>query len=201
MMGVRFSLFPMRDDFVPVILRAVDNLDRLGVEAEVDDVSTCLAGEEPNLWEAVRVAFGRAASSDAHVVLSATFSAGCPGEPEGDICVPRAYDGPTGGDAGWSPEANDLPDRISAQFALYPLGATGYMDTIYAEIERAKAAGVTVVSRHFCTHLYGSGEQVFDVMRSAFSATRTVATHVVMTATVSANSPSLSGTATSGGGA
>jgi len=201
MMGVRFSLFPMRDDFAPVILGAVDNLDQLGVEAEVDDVSTCLVGEEPNLWEAVRVAFSRAAASGAHVVLSATFSAGCPGEPEGDICVPRAYAGPAGGDAGWSPEAHELPERISAQFALYPLGATGYMDTIYAEIERAKAAGVKVVSRHFCTHLYGSGEQVFDVLRSAFTETRTVATHVVMTATVSANSPSLSIPAASGGGA
>jgi len=199
MMGIRFSLYPMRDDFASLILGAVDNLDQLGVEAEVDDVSTCLVGEEPHLWEAVRVAFGRAAASGAHVVLSATFSAGCPGEPEGDICVPRAYAGPTGGDAGWSPEAHDLPDRISAQFALYPLGASGYMDTIYAEIERSKATGVTVVSRHFCTHLYGSGEQVFDVMRRAFTETRTVAMHVVMTATVAANSPSLSRPATTGG--
>ena len=201
MMGVRFSLFPMRHDFVPLILGAVDGLDQLGVESEVDDVSTCMVGEEPNLWEAVRVAFGRAAASGAHVVLSATFSAGCPGEPEGDICVPRAYDGPTGGDTGWSSEAHALPERLSAQFALYPLGATGYMDTIYAEIERAKAAGVTVVSRHFCTHLYGNGAEVFDVMRSAFTETRTVATHVVMTATVSANSPSLSRAGTSGGAA
>ncbi len=31
MIGVRFSLYPMRDDFVPLILEAVKDLDRLGV--------------------------------------------------------------------------------------------------------------------------------------------------------------------------
>lgn len=191
MMGIRFSLYPMRDDFVPLIVGAVAGLDRFGVEVEVDDVSTCLVGEEPNLWEAARVAFGRAAASGAHVVLSATFSAGCPGEPAGDVCVPRAYAGPTGGEEGWSPEAHDLPGRVSAQFALYPLGTGAYMDAIYAEIARAKDGEVRVVGRHFCTHLYGSGGAVFALLRRAFAATRGAATHVVMTATVSANSPSL----------
>jgi len=192
MIGIRFSLYPMRDDFVPLILAAVKDLDRLGVEVEVDDVSTCLLGEEPHLFEALRVAFGRLARSGAHVVLSATFSAGCPGEPDGDVCVPRAYNGPSGGEEGWSEEAYRLPDRVSAQFALYPLGLSGYMDAIYSEIERAKQAGVVnVVGRHFCTHLYGPGGAVFDVLRLAFTETRAHATHSVMTVTLAANSPSL----------
>src|SRR5438552_1530114 len=152
MIGVRFSLYPMRDDFVPLILSAVEGLDRLGVEVEIDDVSTCLLGEEPNLFEALRVAFGRAACTGAHVVLSASFSAGCPGEPEGDVCVPRAYDGPSGGEEGWSEEAYRMPELVSAQFALYPLGVSGYMDAIYAEIDSARRAGVgKVVGRHLCT--------------------------------------------------
>jgi hypothetical protein len=192
MIGVRFSLYPMRDDFVPLILGAVDGLARLGVEVEVDDVSTCLLGEEPNLFEALRVAFGRVACTGAHVVLTATFSAGCPGEPEGDVCVPRAYDGPSGGEEGWSDEAYRLPGSVSAQFALYPLGTAGYMDAIYSEIDRARREGtVRVVSRHFCTHLYGPGGAVFDLVRRAFAETRTQATHSVMTLSLSANSPSL----------
>ncbi len=192
MIGVRFSIYPMRDDFVPLILGAVKDLDHLGVQVEVDDVSTCLIGEEPNLFEALRVAFGRAACDGTHVVLNATFSAGCPGEPEGDVCVPRAYQGPSGGEEGWSREAYDLPLYVAAQFALYPLGSTEYMDAIYGEIERARQAGaVRVVGRHFCTHLYGPCGAVFDVMRRAFAETRERATHSVMTLTVSANSPSL----------
>jgi hypothetical protein len=126
------------------------------------------------------------------VVLSATFSAGCPGEPEGDVCVPRAYEGPSGGEEGWSEEAYRLPEQVAAQFALYPLGEPGYMDAIYGEIDRAKHDGVVrVVSRHFCTHLYGSGGAVFDLVRRAFAETRTQATHSVMTLTLSANSPSV----------
>ena len=191
MIGVRFSLYPMTDRFVPVILGAVDGLDRLGVEVEVDDVSTCLLGEEPSLFEALRVAFGRAAASGEHVVLNATFSAGCPGEPEGDVCVPRAYAGPSGGEEGWSTEAYTLPGLVAAQFALYPLGADAYMDTIYTEIERARQAGVKVVGRHFCTHLYGEGGEVFDVLRRSFAEARQHATHTVMTVALAANSPSL----------
>lgn len=177
MIGVRFSLYPLRDDVVPLILTAVDRLDRFGVEVETDDVSTCLLGAEPRLFEALRVAFGRAVCDEAHVALVATFSAGCPGEPAGDVCVPRAYTGPAGGEEGWSPEAYRLPERLSAQFALYPLGAADYMDTIYKQIERAKGAGVRVVGRHFCTHLYGSGEEVFAALRDAFAAARARAAH------------------------
>ena len=157
---------------------------------ETDDVSTCLLGAEPHLFEALRVAFGRAASSGAHVALTATFSVGCPGEPEGDICVPRADEAPSGGEDGWSAQAYTLPERVAAQFALYPLGTTTYMDTIYAEIERARRSGVTVVGRHFCTQLSGAGTEVFDVLRHAFAAARAQATHVVMTVTLTANSPS-----------
>jgi hypothetical protein len=105
--------------------------------------------------------------------------------------VPRAYEGPSGGEESWSEEAYQLPDTVSAQFALYPLGVTTYMDAIYGEIERAKQAGVVkVVGRHFCTQLYGPGGAVFDVLRRAFAETRMQATHSVMTVTVSANSPS-----------
>jgi len=32
MIGVRFSLFPLRDDFVPIILDAVNGIEALGVD-------------------------------------------------------------------------------------------------------------------------------------------------------------------------
>ncbi len=188
MIGIRFSLHPMRDDFVPLILDAVRDLPALGLEMETDDVSTCLLGEEPTIWEALRVTFRRAVASGVHVVLNATVSAGCPGEPDGDVCVPRAYAGPLGGDHGWSREAYGI-GPVSVQFALYPLGVPDYMEAIYDEIERARSAGVRVVGRHFCTHLYGPGDVVFETLRRAFQEAQRRATHVVMTVALSANSP------------
>lgn len=194
MIGVRFSLYPMTDAFVPVILDAVQGLDRLGLEVEVDDVSTCLMGEEPQLFEALRVAFGRAARTGTHVVMVASFSAGCPGEPEGDVCAPRhvtlAELAQEQGTDNWVAEAYDLPEQVACQFALYPLGIEHYMDVIYREIGGTKEAPVRSRGRHFATHLAGDGGAVFDALRTAFRNTRRDAAHVVMTATISANSPS-----------
>ena len=194
MIGVRFSLYPMTDAFVPVILDAVQGLDRLGLEVEVDDVSTCLMGEEPQLFEALRVAFGRAARTGTHVVMVTSFSAGCPGEPEGDVCAPRhvtlAELAQEQGADDWVAEAYDLPERVACQFALYPLGIEHYMEVIYREIGEAKTAPVHSRGRHFATHLAGDGAAVFDALRTAFRNARRDAAHVVMTATISANSPS-----------
>ena len=194
MIGVRFSLYPMTDGFVPVILDAVRDLDRLGLEVEVDDVSTCLMGEEPQLFEALRVAFGRAARTGTHVVMVTSFSAGCPGEPESDVCAPRhvtlAELAQEQGADDWVAEAYDLPERVACQFALYPLGIEHYMEVIYREIGEAKTAPVSAGGRHFATHLAGDGAAVFDALRTAFRNARRDAAHVVMTATISANSPS-----------
>ncbi len=194
MIGVRFSLYPMTDAFVPVILDAVQDLDRLGLEVEVDDVSTCLMGEEPQLFEALRVAFGRAARTGKHVVMVASFSAGCPGEPEGDVCVPRhitlAELAQDQVEDGWVAAAYDLPERVACQFALYPLGIEHYMEVVYREIGVTKETPVRSRGRHFVTHLAGDGGAVFDALRTAFRNTRRDAAHVVMTATISANSPS-----------
>ena len=194
MIGVRFSLHPMTDAFVPVILDAVQGLDRLGLEVEVDDISTCLMGEEPQLFEALRVAFGRAARTGTHVVMVTSFSAGCPGEPEGDVCAPRhvtlAELAQDQGADDWVAAAYDLPEQVACQFALYPLGIEHYMDVIYREIGVTKAAPVRSRGRHFATHLAGDGAAVFDALRTAFRNARRDAAHVVMTATISANSPS-----------
>ena len=123
-----------------------------------------------------------------------SFSAGCPGEPEGDVCAPRhvtlAELAQEQGADDWVAEAYDLPERVACQFALYPLGIEHYMEVIYREIGMTKAAPVHSRGRHFATHLAGDGGAVFDTLRTAFRNARRDAAHVVMTATISANSPS-----------
>jgi len=188
MSSVRFSLYPLREDFVPLILDAIDGLARFDIGVETDDLSTYLAGDESTLFEAVRASFGRVARSGAPLVLRATFSTESPVEPARDTRAPHADDESSGGVGSW------LPERVNAQFALYPLGADTYQDTdraaIDSAIERARGANVRVVERPLCTHLYGRGDAVFDVLRSAFTTARTGAMHTVMTITVAANGPS-----------
>ncbi|MEX2356461.1 MAG: YkoF family thiamine/hydroxymethylpyrimidine-binding protein [Thermaerobacterales bacterium] len=74
--GCRFSLYPMTDGFVPVILNAVKTLDEPGIEVQTDDVSTCLVGDEGRIFAALQRCLARAAASGDHVVMNATFSKG-----------------------------------------------------------------------------------------------------------------------------
>jgi len=192
MIDIRFSLYPLREDFVPLILGAIDGLDRFGVERETDDVSTLLTGAEPAVFAAVRVAFGRVASSGAPVALRGTLLAGesgALGASGGDAGAGGGGDDLLGGEEGWPPEAYGLPERVSAQFALYPLGTDATPDAVHAAIERARRAGITVVERPLCTHLYGRGADVFDALRDAFAAARSRAPHVAMTIALVANGP------------
>jgi uncharacterized protein YqgV (UPF0045/DUF77 family) len=87
MIGCRFAIYPMRDDFVDVILSAVRDMDTSGMTVRTDALGTLLIGEPDRVFAAVRAAFAAAASRGGHVVLSLHLSRGCPGEPD-DYCDP-----------------------------------------------------------------------------------------------------------------
>ena len=74
--GARFSLYPMTDRFVPVILHAIERLRESSLVVETDDVSTFLGGHPETVFAALRRAFARAAGSGEHVVMTALFSYG-----------------------------------------------------------------------------------------------------------------------------
>lgn len=87
MIGCRFSLYPMSDNFVEVILGAVEGLKEPGLSVQTDDVSTCLIGEEDKVFATLEEAFAKAAQASGHLVMVVTLSRGCPGEPDG-YCIP-----------------------------------------------------------------------------------------------------------------
>lgn len=187
--GCQFSLYPMTDRFVDVILDAVKCLqDRDDLRVETDDLSTLVVGPVEPMFAAVEEAFLAAAAQADHVVLNATFSRGCPGEPDDPICTPEAAtESPvtTAAPAAIAPVGVD----VAAQFSLYPLGIPGYMDVIYQEIEAAKQAGTFANGKHFCTRLQGDARRVFATLRAAFDRSAAASGHVVITATVSKGSP------------
>lgn len=187
MIGARFSLYAMSNGFVEQILGALGPLEGAALERETDDVSTYLSGEENALFGALTNVFGAFVGGEDHVAISLLLSRGCPGEPGADICDPVAtasqtaapFDGPGG------------QHPVACQFSLYPLGVSGYMDAIYAEIHAAaEAAGLTVTPQHFCTRLEGPLALVMGQLRTAFDRAAEASAHVVIHATLSANSPS-----------
>ena len=188
--GVRFSLYPNvkgQESLKAAIKTAIAGIKDLGLEVRPDDCSTALLGPEPALFEAMRVAFGRAARVDGEpqVNMICTFSAGCPGEPD-DAPLPERTLGAAGE---WIPDADELPSRVACQYAIYPLGSQSYMETIHEVIALAKRSPAFKpnVKTHFCTMLDGEGGEVFDVLRSSFALARERCGHVVMTATITCN--------------
>ena len=74
--GARFSLYPMTDRYVPVILHAIEGLAETGLDVESDDVSTFLGGDQAAVFAALERAFRRAAQGGDHVVMTVLLSYG-----------------------------------------------------------------------------------------------------------------------------
>lgn len=189
--GTQFSLYPMTDRFVEVILPAVEKLkSRGGLTIETDDLSTLLRGEAAEVFAAIRDAFIAAAASGRHVVANVLVSRGCPGEEQCEA------------DSGTAPREPATPTQLeplvdtprveaAAQYSLYPLGREDYMEQIYQAVAGAKETGTFARSKNFCTRLDGPADKLFQTIYESF--TGAPASHAVIHATVSANSPSRKG--------
>jgi energy-coupling factor transport system substrate-specific component len=191
--GCQFSLYPMSDNFVEVILPAVEAMGRPDdLRIETDDLSTLVVGTPDRVFAAVARAYEAACRAGGHVVLSALFSRGCPGEPDDPICTPEPPSRETG-EAEASGSAV-VPARtgveIDAQFSLYPLGISGYMQTIANAVEGVKARGVFDRSKNFCTRLTGDLADVFAAVEQSFADAARDSGHVVIHLTASKGSPS-----------
>jgi hypothetical protein len=189
----------MSDDFIGIILGAISAIDRWRdrLRIETDDVSTLLVGPPEILFPAMRDLFVAAASTGVHCTLHATVSRGCPGEPDDPMCTPL------GGLASGAPLADRIAaarmgvaaaqvmnQPVAAQFSLYPLGLGHHMDEIYGCIEFLKSSGTFDRSKNFCTKLRGDAGPVFETLSQAFTGFGSLAGHVALDVTLSANSPS-----------
>lgn len=197
--GAQVSLYPMTDDFVRVILGAIEALKpyRPDFRIETDDISTLLVGPPDRLFPAMRDLFLEASRGGTHCVLAATVSRGCPGEPDDPICTPisgTSHDQPLQerivSALAHVNEAVPTGQTVAAQFSLYPLGSGHHMDEIYGCIDFLKHSGVFDRSKNFCTKLRGDAGPVFATLSEAFLRFGAPEGHVALDLKVSANSPS-----------
>ena len=197
--GAQISLYPMTDDCVGVITRALGALDpyRDRLRIETDDISTLLLGPPEVLFPAMRDLFSAAARTGEHCVLSAAISRGCPGEPDDAICNSGHFDGPLAPLADRQAsalaavrEAPDMGVFSVAQLSLYVMGQGNHMDEIYGCIDFLKQSGTFEKSKHFATKLNGDSGALFATLGQAFFRFGPPEGHVTIDLTVSANSPS-----------
>lgn len=197
--GMRFSIHPHCDNFVEVILGALEDADRAGLTdglvAETDEVSTYVgvvdAPAEQRLVVYLAAVIGAASrrSGGGHVVVHVLLSRGCPGEVACDLAVtglPRP--GPV--------EIPATGVQAVAQWSLYPLldggsEAGAHMDHIEAAIGAALARGTAAGAAHYATRLHGDVADVLATAADAWAQVGAQVAHVVCHLTVSVGSPSL----------
>lgn len=200
--GARFSIHPHRDDFVDVILGALDDAAQAGLTdgltLTTDEVSTYVgatsAPAEERLARYLTAVVAAAArrSDGGHVVAHVLLSRGCPGERTCDLSVTRLP----------HPEPVAVePTGVTAvaQWSLYPLLDGGsddgdHMVHIEAAIAAAQQRGTASAAAHYATLLTGD---VADVLATAVDAWAQVGAHVphvVSHLTVSIGSPSAGAT-------
>lgn len=180
--GFRFSLHPMSNEFISIIKGALQNTDVSNVWMHTDDVSTVIRGKQVHVFNVAKSITLNAAKTGVHVALSGTFSAGCPGDTTADVYLDK------GDEVTNKDETNQY---VSSQFALYPMNNPNYMDVIYREIEHAKVKGVFNESMHYASGIHGDIHDVFAYYEAAFSRARSEEhKHLVMTLSMSINSPS-----------
>ena len=77
--GARMAVYPMHDDFVSTVLRAVGDTNPEGLFVAVDDLGTTVQGTPERVFAYAEELFVRAASMAEHVTAAMQFASG--GEP------------------------------------------------------------------------------------------------------------------------
>jgi hypothetical protein len=194
--GMRLSVHPHCDDFVDVILGALEDARVSGaadgLETVTDEVSTYVAasGDAPEQrlvrYAAEVLAAAHRRCGDGHVVAHVLLSRGCPGEATCDLTV-RALP---------AAEPVDLPAAgvaAAAQWSLYPLldggDTSDHMSHIEAAIDASRSRGVASEPAHYATLLRGDLTEVLATAADAWAAVGREVPHVVTHLTVSVGSP------------
>lgn len=198
--GMRLSLHPHCDDFVEVILGALEDAREAGVveglTVETDEVSTYVGASDAAaeqrlvnyLCTVIAAAYRR--SGEGHVVAHVLLSRGCPGEATCAL------------EPGVLPEVGPVevaPTGVAAvaQWSLYPLldgGAStdSHMAHIERAIDAAQRRGVAAEAAHYATKLSGDLADVVTTAVDAWTGVGSQVPHVVTHLTISLGSPSQS---------
>lgn len=185
--GCRFSLYPMTDNFVSVILGALEKTDTSAVWSQSDALSTVYRGKLPYVADAVRALFINAWQPEVHMALEGQFSKGCPGDTDGDSLLDRE---------GEAPNRAKIQDRhfpVLCKLALYPMGTGDYIEEIAKMWRMAEAEGLNPKTIHYATRIEGDVQKVFDYLEEVCRLMEQSVPHYILHFTLSVNSPTNEG--------
>lgn len=185
--GCRFSLYPMTDNFVSVILGALEKTDTSAVWSQSDALSTVYRGKLPYVADAVRALFINAWQPEVHMALEGQFSKGCPGDTDGDSLLDREGEAPN------RAKTQDRHFPVLCKLALYPMGTGDYIDEIAKVWRMAEAEGLNPKTIHYATRIEGDVQKVFDYLEEVCRLMEQSVPHYILHFTLSVNSPTNEG--------
>lgn len=181
--GCRFSLYPMSDHFVDIILEAIGNVDTTKVWKMTDKLSTVYRGKRAHVLDAVKACLIQSYRKGVHMTMEATISKGCPGDVEADAFL-------TEDEALMNePIICDVHFPVACKISLYPMGVSDYMKYIANVVNRAVDMGVYAGSSHYVTILNGDVQDIFRYFNEAAEYCSKELSHYILEATLSVNSP------------
>lgn len=181
--GCRFSLSPMTDNFVSIILDSIAKVDTSKVWKATDKLSTVYRGKRNHVLDAVKACFIRSWREGVHMTMEATFSRGCPGDRDADFFL--SEDDVLMNE----PEIADIHFPVSCKIALYPMGVPNYMEYIAHVVNLAIDRGVYEKSAHYASFLEGDVQDLFRYFDEATDYCDKNLKHYIMEITLSVNSP------------
>ncbi len=181
--GIRFSLLPMSDDYIDIILGAIKKVNTDNIYSQTDHTSTVYRGIDIHVIDALKAAFIHSYREKTHLVMQATFSKGCPGDKEVDfkLCDQR--------DKANEALISDSHFNVLVKFSLYPLGKADYMKDIYEIVEHSKEMNVYDGSGHYVTFLRGDVQDIFHYFEDTILYCSNKMKHYVIEASFIVNLP------------
>lgn len=185
--GCRFTLYPMCDNFIDIILGGLERVDTSAVWSETDALSTVYRGKLDYVMDAVSALFASAWTEGVHMAIEGQVSKGCPGDVSGDSKL--TYEGEAPNHA--IVEAATQP--CLCKLALYPMGVGDYIDDIARVWRMAEGRGLNPQTIHYATRIEGSIHDVFAYLTDVcklMEASESVH-HYVLHFTINVNSPTV----------
>lgn len=181
--GIRFSLAPMSDEYIRIILGAIQKVDLSKVWAKTDETSTVYRGRTSAVFDACAACFHHAYQDKIHMMLEMTISKGCPGDVDADYALEFS-------DEKVNHESiRDIHFPVTAKFALYPMGDNNYMQLIENVVNEAVDRGIFHGTGHYTSFLKGDSHAIFDYLEWVAQVVGKEVSHYIIEATLLCNLP------------
>jgi hypothetical protein len=181
--GIRFSLAPMSDDFISIILGAIDKVDLSKVWAKTDETSTVYRGRESAVFDACKACFHHAYRDKVHMMMEMTISKGCPGDVDADYALEFSDEKVN------EASIKDIHFPVICKFSLYPMGGNNYMQLIEDVVNEAVDRGIFHGTGHYVSFLKGDSHDVIDYLEWVALTVGEEVSHYIIEATLLCNLP------------